>query len=302
VAPRDWAGPGLLAMILFEKYGQHQPLNRQAERYTREGVPLSLSTLADQVGACCRVLRPLHELLLTHVCAGRRVVARRRQDRAGAGDRPMLDLRTRRPAVRRPRTPPAGLFLYSRDRSGEHPGQNLATWSGILQADAYSAYSKLYEAERGARVLEAACWAHARRKFFELADIETAARRKAQRRTPPVISPMALEAVQRINVLFDIERSINCLPAAGRETTATGPRPRRCRPGTDRGMTVREIQGHLRELYAVDVSPDLISRVTDAVLDEVRRSCLRRTIRRTFRRTRSFDPMFSTLLEAGCPS
>ena len=59
VIPRGWAGPSLLAMILFEKYGQHQPLNRQAERYAREGVPLSLSTLADQVGACCAVLAPL---------------------------------------------------------------------------------------------------------------------------------------------------------------------------------------------------------------------------------------------------
>jgi transposase len=53
VIARGWAGPSLLAMILFEKFGQHQPLNRQAERYAREGVPLSLSTLADQVGACC---------------------------------------------------------------------------------------------------------------------------------------------------------------------------------------------------------------------------------------------------------
>ena len=63
VIPRGWAGPSLLAMILFEKYGQHQPLNRQAERYAREGVPLSLSTLADQVGACCAALQPIHERL-----------------------------------------------------------------------------------------------------------------------------------------------------------------------------------------------------------------------------------------------
>jgi transposase len=108
-------------------------------------------------------------------------------------------------------------IFYSRDRSGEQPRQHLVTWSGILQADAYGGYGKLYEAGRGpAPVVEASCWAHARRKFFELADIEAAARRKAQRRTPPVISPMALEAVQRIDALFDIERGINGLPAKQR--------------------------------------------------------------------------------------
>ncbi len=220
VVPRGWAGPSLLAMILFEKYGQHQPLNRQAERYAREGVPLSLSTLADQVGACCGVLRPLHDRLMAHVLAAERlhgddttvpVLAKGktatgrcwtyvRDDRPFGGD-----------------APPAALFFYSRDRSGEHPQQHLAGWSGILQADAFSGYGKLYEAKRGqASVLEASCWAHARRKFFELADIEAAARRKAQRRTPQMISPMALQAVQRIDALFDIERSIKDLPAEQR--------------------------------------------------------------------------------------
>ena len=61
--PRGWAGPHLLATILFEKFGQHQPLNRQAERYAREGVDLSLSTLADQVGACAAALEPVHALI-----------------------------------------------------------------------------------------------------------------------------------------------------------------------------------------------------------------------------------------------
>jgi hypothetical protein len=115
------------------------------------------------------------------------------------------------------RAPPAALFFYSRDRSGEHPQQHLASWSGILQADAYGGYGKLYETERGSgTVREASCWAHARRKFFELADIEAAARRKARGRTPPVISPIAWEAVQRIDALFDIERTINGLPAERR--------------------------------------------------------------------------------------
>ncbi len=73
VTPRGWAGPSLLAMILFEKFGQHQPLNRQAERYAREGVPLSLSTLADQVGACTAALMPLFERLRAHVMAAERL-------------------------------------------------------------------------------------------------------------------------------------------------------------------------------------------------------------------------------------
>ncbi len=73
VTPRGFAGPSLLAMILFEKFGQHQPLNRQSERYAREGVELSLSTLADQVGACAVALRPLHALIEAHVLAATRL-------------------------------------------------------------------------------------------------------------------------------------------------------------------------------------------------------------------------------------
>ena len=73
VLARGWAGPSLLAMILFEKFGQHQPLNRQADRYAREGVPLSLSTLADQVGGCCAVLAPLIWRIERHVLAAERV-------------------------------------------------------------------------------------------------------------------------------------------------------------------------------------------------------------------------------------
>jgi transposase len=220
VVPRGWAGASLLAMILFEKYGQHQPLNRQAERYAREGVALSLSTLADQVGACCSVLRPLHERLLAHVLAAERLhgddttVPVLAKGKTVTG-RCWVYVRDDRPFGGR--APPAAFFFYSRDRSGEHPRQHLANWSGLLQADAYGGYGKLYDAGRRAgAVLEAACWAHARRKFFVLADIEAAARRKAQRRAPPVISPMALEAVQRIDTLFDIERSLNGLSTGQR--------------------------------------------------------------------------------------
>jgi transposase len=220
VVPRGWAGPSLLAMILFEKYGQHQPLNRQAERYAREGVPLSLSTLADQVGTCCTVLRPIRDRLLAYVLAAERLhgddttVPVLAKGKAIIG-RCWTYVRDDRPFGGR--APPAAVFFYSRDRSGEHPRQHLADWGGILQADAYSGYGKLYEADRQANpILEAACWAHARRKFFVLADIEAGARRRAQGREPPVLSPIALQAVQRIDALFDIERRINGLSAEQR--------------------------------------------------------------------------------------
>jgi len=213
VIPRGWAGPSLLAMILFEKFGQHQPLNRQAERYAREGVDLSLSTLADQVGACSIVLRPLFERLEAHVLAAERlhgddttipVLAKGKTDIA----RCWVYVRDDRPFAGP--APPAAVFYYSRDRRGEHPTAHLQGWSGVLQADAYSGYGALYAAQRQpAPVLEAACWAHARRKFFVLADIAASARRKAQGKAPAVISPMALEAVQRIDALFEIERAIN---------------------------------------------------------------------------------------------
>ena len=108
------------------------------------------------------------------------------------------------------RAPPAAMFYYSRDRRGEHPQVHLAAWAGILQADAFGGYNKLYEAERkpGA-IVAAGCWVHARRPFFVLADIAANARRKAQGNTGAVISPVALEAVRRIDALFEIERAIN---------------------------------------------------------------------------------------------
>ncbi len=212
VIPRGWAGPSLLAMILFEKYGQHQPLNRQAERYAREGVDLSLSTLADQVGHCAVALAPLVDRLKAYVMSAERlhgddttvpVLARGKTDVA----RTWVYVRDDRPFGGT--GPPAALFYYSRDRAGSHAREHLDGWSGILQADAYSGYGKLYAADRQpAPILEAACWSHGRRKFFVLADIEAAARNKAKGEKPLVISPLALEAVRRIDALFEIERQI----------------------------------------------------------------------------------------------
>ena len=217
VTPRGFAGPSLLAMIVFEKFGQHQPLNRQAERYAREGVPLSLSTLADQVGACCSALRPLHDRLEAHVLSAERlhgddttvpVLAKGKTDTGRA----WVYVRDDRPFAGR--APPAAVFYYSRDRRGEHPQRHLASYAGILQADAYSGFGKLYEAGRSpGLILEAGCWAHGRRQFFVLADIAASARRKAQSKAPAFVSPIALEAVRRIDALFEIERAINGLDA-----------------------------------------------------------------------------------------
>jgi transposase len=217
VIPRGWAGPSLLAMILFEKFGQHQPLNRQAERYAREGVELSLSTLADQVGACCTVLAPIFKRLEAHVLAAERlhgddttvpVLAKGKTDTG----RLWTYVRDERPFGGD--GPPAAIFYFSRDRGGEHPRGHLIDYTGILQADAYGGYGKLYEADRlPAPITEALCWAHARRKFFELADLAASVRRKGKATT---ISPLALEAVQRIDALFAIERDINGLSAEER--------------------------------------------------------------------------------------
>jgi len=214
VTPRGFAGPNLLAMILFEKFGQHQPLNRQSERYAREGIDLSVSTLADQVGACTTALRPLHALIEAHVRCAERLhgddttvpILAKGKTRTG---RIWTYVRDDRPFGGR--APPAALYYASRDRRHEHPERHLQDYAGILQADAYSGYNELYDPARAAGpITPALCWAHARRQFFELADIAANARRGRQ---APAISPVALEAVKRIDVLFDIERDINGLGA-----------------------------------------------------------------------------------------
>jgi transposase len=215
VTPRGFAGPNLLAMILFEKFGQHQPLNRQSERYGREGVELSLSTLADQVGACTAALRPLHTLIERHVLSAERLhgddttvpILAKGQTETG---RVWVYVRDDRPFGGK--DPPAALFYASRDRTREHPERHLSGYAGILQADAFDGYNRLYLPDRKPRpIIEALCWSHARRKFFELADIAANARR-GKSATP--ISPIALEAVKRIDALFDIEREINGLLGA----------------------------------------------------------------------------------------
>jgi transposase len=216
--PRGWAGPNLLAMVLFEKFGQHQPLNRQAERYAKEGVEISLSTLADQVGACAVALQPIHDLIRAHVLGAERLHADDTtvplMAKGGTQTaRLWTYVRDDRPFAGR--APPAALYAFSADRRMEHPTRHLAGWAGILQADAYGGYNGVYDATRKpAPVLRALCWAHARRKFFELADIKATARKG--RSVAEEISPVALEAVKRIDAIFDVEREITGLSAAAR--------------------------------------------------------------------------------------
>jgi transposase len=203
---RGRAGPDLLATIMHGKFGEHQPLNRQSERFAREGIELSVSTLADWVGACTTALTPLVTLLKGHVLAAERLhgddttvpVLAKHKTVTG---RLWVYLRDDRPFGGR--APPVAIFHYSRDRGGEHPCRHLAGYAGILQADAYAGFNELYHpARKPGPITEAACWSHGRRKLFVLADLAKA--------------PLAIEAVRRIDAIFDIERDVNGLSAAQR--------------------------------------------------------------------------------------
>jgi hypothetical protein len=166
---RGLAGPGLLAHVIVSKFSDHLPLYRQSEIYARQGVEISRSTLAGWVGGASDLLGPLVDAIQKHVLAGRKL---------HADDTPMPVLapgngktktgrlwtyvRDDRPAG--DQSAPAVWFAYSADRKGEHPHRHLTTFKGALQADAYAGFHHLY----GEHIYEAACWAHARRKFHEI--------------------------------------------------------------------------------------------------------------------------------------
>src|SRR5277367_647626 len=197
--PRGFAGPSLLAMVLVNKFLLHQPLNRQSKTYAREGIEIDVSTLADRVGACVVALAPIIDAIQTHVMSAERIHA----DDTTVPVLAKLKTVTGRiwSYVRDDRPfggtdPPAALFYYSRTRAGEHPQEHLAGYVGIMQADAFAGFNPLYDAKRQpAPITEAACWSHGRRHFFDLATLSK--------------SPIAAEAVRRIDELFEIERSIN---------------------------------------------------------------------------------------------
>ncbi len=210
--PRAWASPSLLAMMLVEKFAHHKPLNRQLEQYENEGVTIALSTAADAIGACCFTLQPLLDRLGEYVFSAARlhgddttipVLAK------GQTDTGRIWTYVRDDAPFGGTSPPAAMFYYSRDRTAKHPEDHLRNWSGLFQADAYGGYNTLYKDGRTpGPILEAACWAHARRPFFKMADMEAVARRRSQGKASTPISPIGLEMVKRIDGLFDVERGI----------------------------------------------------------------------------------------------
>ena len=196
---RGLAGPSLLAHVIVSKYADHLPLFRQSEIYARQGVEISRSTLAGWVGAASDLLSPLVEAIGKHVFAGRKL---------HADDTPMPVLapgngktktgrlwtyvRDDRPAG--DETAPAVWFSYTQDRRGEHPRQHLKNFTGALQADAYAGFHHLYDDH----IYEAACWAHARRKFHEIHVVHA--------------SPTTTEALARIGALYAIEDEIRGKP------------------------------------------------------------------------------------------
>ena len=205
---RGRAGPQLLAEVLSAKYGAHLPLNRQSQIFAREGVDLEVSTLADWVGACAATLMPLRNAIETHAHAADRLhvddttvpVLAKGHCRTG---RLWTHVRDDRPFGGS--AAPAAMFHYSATREGEHIERQLAAFTGIVQADAYSGFNGLFvPGRKPGPIIEATCWAHSRRKFFELARLRK--------------MPIAIEAVTRIDALFAIEREINGRTPAERLT------------------------------------------------------------------------------------
>jgi len=194
---RGRAGARLLAHIVVSKYDDHLPLYRQVEIFAREGVNLETSTLSGWIGATTAVLYPLIEALAAEVMAS---------DTLYVDDTPVpvlapgtgktktgrlwVYVRDERPFAGE--RPPAALFFYSPDRKGEHPQHHLKEFRGVIHADGYAGFNELFA---GNRILEAACWAHARRKFFEVHAANG--------------SPIAKEALERIGKLYEVEAEIN---------------------------------------------------------------------------------------------
>jgi transposase len=194
---RSYAGPGLLAHVVVCKYCDHLPLYRQSEIYARGGLDLDRATLADWVGALSDLAEPLLGALEKYVMGAKKL---------HADDTPIPVLA---PGTGKTKTgrlwtyarddrpsgstdPPAVIFRYSPDRKGERPREHLKPFRGILQADAYGGFKELYD-RKPDPLTEAACWAHARRKHFDL--------------HAATGSPVALEALERIGALYKIEEA-----------------------------------------------------------------------------------------------
>src|SRR5437588_1346294 len=197
---RGRAGAGLLAHIVVSKYDDHLPLFRQAEIFAREGVNLETSTLSGWVGATAAALQPLIDALAAEMMAS---------DTLHVDDTPVPVLA---PGTGKTKTgrlwtyvrderpfagsrPPAALFFDSPDRKGEHPRAHLKDFRGVIHADGYAGFNELFV---GGRIVEAGCWAHVRRKFF---DVHAA-----------TASPIAKEALDRIGQLYAVEKVISRSP------------------------------------------------------------------------------------------
>lgn len=193
---RGLPAPGLLAQVIVAKYADHSPLYRQQGIYRRVGVNLDRATLAGWVADAARLLDPLASAIGRYVLKAEKVhgddtpvpVLDPGRGRTKTG-RLWTYVRDDRPAGSR--APPAVWYRYSPDRQGMHPREHLARYEGILQADGYAGYGALYES---GRVVEAACWAHARRKFYDIYVAEK--------------SPIAAEAIRRIGMMYVVEREI----------------------------------------------------------------------------------------------
>jgi transposase len=189
-------GPGILAHVITAKYADHVPLYRQTQIYAREGVDLDRSVLARWIGEASQLMAPLVEAIRRHVMSA---------DKLHGDDTPLPVLEPGRGRTRIARcwtyvrdsrssgdaAPPAVWFSYSPDRKGEHPQRHLAGFRGILQADAFAGFNRLYTS--GA-IQQAPCMAHIRRKFFDLVVAHQ--------------SPIAIEAIERIRALYRIEEQI----------------------------------------------------------------------------------------------
>ena len=195
-----------VAQVLVSKYADHLPLYRQAQIYARQGINLDRSTLADWVGRAAWHLRPVHERLLARLKTSPKLFA----DETTA---PVLD-----PGRGRTKTgqlwayarddrswdgtdPPGVAYVYAPDRKAERPIANLAGFTGILQVDGYGGYRVL--ADKSGATL-AFCWAHVRRRFYEIAASGPA--------------PIASEALMQIAELYRIEDDICRRPADERRT------------------------------------------------------------------------------------
>jgi transposase len=201
------ASEALLAQVLINKYADFLPLYRQAQIFARQGIALDRSTLADWVGHACWWLEPLWRLLQRHVMGSTRIFA---------DDTPLPVLDPGRGRTKTGRlwgyavddrpwggsTPPAVVFLYAEDRKGEHPAAHLAEFQGVLQVDGYSGFKSLPENRPPGTIRLAFCWAHCRRRFYEIHQATG--------------SPLAGEALRQIGELYRIEAEIRGRPAEER--------------------------------------------------------------------------------------